>query len=230
MISKLEKEVIFRYLKTRKKDGFLNVISIFSFIGISLGVAVLIIVMSVMNGFRTELVEKIIGFNPHAVIKPYKLSINKENLQNKDLINLSTNLQFTNNGEAVLINKNYTKGLLLRGYLRNDFKKLEIVKNQNFYGNKKLNSQHISIGKDLSINYDINIGDKILIMSPTGIETIVGSLPKQETYIVDSVFDSGISDFDQNIAFININDLENLFNLDESNRSLEICFNDPKKN
>ena len=229
MISKLEKEVIFRYLKTRKKDGFLNVISIFSFIGISLGVAVLIVVMSVMNGFRTELVEKIIGFNPHAVIKPYKLSIDKEILQNIDLINLSTNFQFTNSGEAVLINKNYTKGLLLRGYLRNDFEKLEIVKNQNFFGNKKLNSQHISIGKDLSIHYDINIGDKILIMSPTGIETIVGSLPKQETYIVDSVFDSGISDFDQNIAFININDLENLFNLDENSRSLEIYFNDPKK-
>ena len=229
MISKLEKEVIFRYLKTKKKDGFLNVISIFSFIGISLGVAVLIVVMSVMNGFRTELVEKIIGFNPHAVIKPYKLSIDKEILQNIDLINLSTNFQFTNSGEAVLINKNYTKGLLLRGYLRNDFEKLEIVKNQNFFGNKKLNSQHISIGKDLSIHYDINIGDKILIMSPTGIETIVGSLPKQETYIVDSVFDSGISDFDQNIAFININDLENLFNLDENSRSLEIYFNDPKK-
>ncbi len=229
MISKLEKEIIFRYLKTRKKDGFLNVISIFSFIGISLGVAVLIVVMSVMNGFRTELVEKIIGFNPHAVIKPYKLSIDKEILQNIDLINLSTNFQFTNSGEAVLINKNYTKGLLLRGYLRNDFEKLEIVKNQNFFGNKKLNSQHISIGKDLSIHYDINIGDNILIMSPTGIETIVGSLPKQETYIVDSVFDSGISDFDQNIAFININDLENLFNLDENSRSLEIHFNDPKK-
>ena len=229
MISKLEKEVIFRYLKTKKKDGFLNVISIFSFIGISLGVAVLIVVMSVMNGFRTELVEKIIGFNPHAVIKPYKLSIDKEILQNIDLINLSTNFQFTNSGEAVLINKNYTKGLLLRGYLRNDFEKLEIVKNQNFFGNKKLNSQHISIGKDLSIHYDINIGDKILIMSPAGIETIVGSLPKQETYIVDSVFDSGISDFDQNIAFININDLENLFNLDENSRSLEIYFNDPKK-
>ena len=229
MISKLEKEVIFRYLKTKKKDGFLNVISIFSFIGISLGVAVLIVVMSVMNGFRTELVEKIIGFNPHAVIKPYKLSIDKEILQNIDLINLSTNFQFTNSGEAVLINKNYTKGLLLRGYLINDFEKLKIVKNQNFFGNKKLNSQHISIGKDLSIHYDINIGDKILIMSPTGIETIVGSLPKQETYIVDSVFDSGISDFDQNIAFININDLENLFNLDENSRSLEIYFNDPKK-
>ena len=71
MISQLEKEITLKYLKTRKNDGFLNIISIFSFIGISLGVAVLIIVMSVMNGFRTELVEKIIGFNSHAVIKPY---------------------------------------------------------------------------------------------------------------------------------------------------------------
>ena len=65
LISTLEKEITFRYLKTRKKDGFLNIISIFSFIGISLGVAVLIIVMSVMNGFRTELINKIVGFNAH---------------------------------------------------------------------------------------------------------------------------------------------------------------------
>ena len=71
MISQLEKEIIVRFLKARKKDGFLNVISIFSFIGISLGVAVLIIVMSVMNGFRTELINKIVGFNAHAVVKPY---------------------------------------------------------------------------------------------------------------------------------------------------------------
>ena len=78
MISQLEKEITLRYLKTRKKDGFLNVISIFSFIGISLGVAVLIIVMSVMNGFRTELVDKIVGFNAHAVIKPYNQPIDKK--------------------------------------------------------------------------------------------------------------------------------------------------------
>ena len=69
MISQLEKKIAFRYLKTRKKDGFLNVISVFSFIGISLGVAVLIIVMSVMNGFRSELVNKIVGFNSHVIIQ-----------------------------------------------------------------------------------------------------------------------------------------------------------------
>ena len=71
MISTLEKEVTFRFLKARKKDGFLNIISIFSFIGIGLGVAVLIIVMSVMNGFRSELINKIVGFNSHITVKPY---------------------------------------------------------------------------------------------------------------------------------------------------------------
>ena len=229
MISKLEKEVTLRYLKTRKKDGFLNIISIFSFVGISLGVAVLIIVMSVMNGFRTELVEKIIGFNAHAVVKPYDQPINKENLKNKELKTLSNKLLFSNSSEGVLINKDYTKGLQLRGYTTNGFEKLDIVKNQNFYGNGKLISKHISIGKELSINFNINIGDKVLIMSPSGVQTIVGNLPKQETYIVDSIFDSGLADFDQNIAFINIKDLENLFDLDESERFLEIYLKDPKK-
>ena len=75
LISTLEKEITFRFLKARKKDGFLNVISIFSFIGISLGVAVLIIVMSVMNGFRTELINKIVGFNAHITVKPYDKSV-----------------------------------------------------------------------------------------------------------------------------------------------------------
>ncbi len=229
MISKLEKEVTLRYLKTRKKDGFLNIISIFSFVGISLGVAVLIIVMSVMNGFRTELVEKIIGFNAHAVVKPYDQPINKENLKNKELKTLSNKLLFSNSSEGVLINKDYTKGLQLRGYTTNGFEKLDIVKNQNFYGNGKLISKHISIGKELSINFNINIGDKVLIMSPSGVQTIVGNLPKQETYIVDSIFVSGLADFDQNIAFINIKDLENLFDLDESERFLEIYLKDPKK-
>ena len=228
MISKLEKEVTLRYLKTRKKDGFLNIISIFSFIGISLGVAVLIIVMSVMNGFRTELIEKIIGFNAHAVVKPYDQPISNENLNNKELKDLSNKLLFSNSGEGILMNKDYTKGLLLRGYSKKGFEKLDIVKNKNFYGNRKLNSKFISIGKELSFNFDIKVGDKVLIMSPSGVQTIIGNLPKQETYIVDSIFDSGLADFDQNIAFINIKDLENLFDLDVSERFLEIYLKDPK--
>ncbi len=228
MISQLEKEVALRYLKTRKKDGFLNVISIFSFIGISLGVAVLIIVMSVMNGFRSELISKIIGFNAHVVIEPYENSIDENIFNNNEFNNLSKVFVYSHSGEGVLINKEYTKGLLLRGYLSDDYKKLSIVKNANFFGNKKLNSSYISIGKELSFDYNIKVGDKILIMSPVGVQTIVGNLPKQKTFIVDSIFDSEIADFDRNVAFVNLNDLENLFDLETSKRNLEIYLKNPK--
>ena len=186
--------------------------------------------MSVMNGFRTELVGKIIGFNPHVVIKPYEISINENLFKNSELVNLSRTFVYSNSGEGVLINKDYTKGLLLRGYLPDDFKKLSIVQNINFFGNKKINPKFISIGKELSFNYDLKVGDKVLIMSPQGVETIIGSLPRQETFIVDSIFDSEISDFDLNIAFINLNDLENLFNLNQEKKKFRNLFEKSKKN
>ena len=116
MISTLEKEITFRFLKARKKDGFLNVISIFSFIGISLGVAVLIIVMSVMNGFRTELINKIVGFNSHITVKPYKENIIKINKVSQKLQNISKNLILSNSGEAIIIKSDTSKGLMIRGY------------------------------------------------------------------------------------------------------------------
>ena len=128
MISHLEKEIALRYLKTRKKDGFLNIISIFSFIGISLGVAVLIIVMSVMNGFRTELVEKIVGFNAHAVVKPYQNEINRTNLNSKNLKKISNKFLYSNSGEGIIVNKDYTKGILLRGYKKKKISKIRFCK------------------------------------------------------------------------------------------------------
>ena len=228
MISTLEKEITFRYLKTRKKDGFLNIISIFSFIVISLGVAVLIIVMSVMNGFRTELINKIVGFNAHVTVKPYESPIDPEKLKDNYLNLISKDLIFSNSGEAVVISKNYTKGLVLRGYSNKDFSKLDIVNKGNLTGNsKKLIQNYISIGKELSFNLGLKVGDKISIMSSVGIETIIGSLPKQETFIVSSIFDSGLADFDANIAFINIVTLENFFDLKKKDRNLEIYLNKP---
>ena len=230
MISTLEKTITFRYLKPKKKDGFLNIISIFSFIGISLGVSVLIIVMSVMNGFRTELVNKILGFNPHVIIKPYSHSITSSKISQIKLKNFSEELILTNSGEGILINKDYTKGLVIRGYHIEDFSKLDFIKKGNFIGDpNKLINNGISIGKDLSLNYNFKLGDKVLIMSPSGIQTIIGNLPKQETYIITSIFDSGLSNFDQNIAFINITSLESLFDLDPSERNLEIYLKDPTK-
>ena len=117
MISTLEKEITFRFLKARKKDGFLNVISIFSFIGIGLGVAVLIIVMSVMNGFRTELINKIVGFNSHITVEPYEEIIEIDKLKKTNLNLISENLILSNSGESIIIKKDKSKGLLLRGYL-----------------------------------------------------------------------------------------------------------------
>ena len=223
MISTLEKEITFRYLKTRKKDGFLNIISIFSFIGISLGVAVLIIVMSVMNGFRSELINKIVGFNAHVTVKPYENSVDKNKLNNNTLNLISNELVFSNSGEAIVISKDYTKGLVLRGYNEKDFSKLEIVQNKKLVGfSENLNRNHISIGKELSFTLNLKLGDKLTIMSPVGIETIIGSLPKQKTFIINSIFDSGLADFDRNIAFINLETLEKFFEYDEKDRILEI--------
>ena len=223
MISQLEKEVTLRFLKTRKNDGFLNIISIFSFIGISLGVAVLIIVMSVMNGFRTELINKIVGFNAHAVVKPYTKALNL--MYENDL---AYNI-FSNDGEAVILHKNNTKGILLKGYLENDFKNLEIVKNKKFIGSINLNDNSISIGQELSFNLNLDIGDTITIMSPSGIHSIVGSLPKQESFKIISIFDSGLSDYNENIAYINLETLENFFDKEKNERFQEYYFKHPQK-
>ena len=229
MISSLEKKVTFRFLKTKKNEGFVNIITIFSFIGITLGVAILIIVMSVMNGFRSELINKIVGFNAHIIIKPYEKNFDKSNLKNLLLIDNFDYSVASNTSEGVIINKNYTKGISVRGYKRKSFQKLDLVNNGNFEGNKNLNSKHISIGKELSFTLDVGIGDKIILMSPFGVETIVGALPKQESYIIDSIFDSGLFEFDQNVVFMNIVDLENLFNLDIDARNMEIYLNKPNK-
>ena len=228
MISTLEKEITFRFLKARKKDGFLNVISIFSFIGIGLGVAVLIIVMSVMNGFRTELINKIVGFNAHITVDPYQNKIELDQV-NSNLQNISKDLILSNSGEAIIIKSETSKGILLRGYNSKDFSKLEIFDKKNIIGNSQnLKKNYISIGKELSFTLDLNIGDSITLMSSSGIETIIGNLPKQKTFLVTSIFESGLADFDNNVAFINLETLEEFFNLNENDRKLEIYLNYPQ--
>ncbi len=227
MISELEKEITLRFLKARKKDGFLNLISIFSFIGISLGVSVLIIVMSVMNGFRTELINKIVGFNAHITVKPYETKINKSKKSNLKLI--SKNLIFSNSGEVIFIKSDMSKGMVLRGYSNKDFSKLEIIKNEKFIGNRNnLIKNSISIGKELSFTLGLKIGDSISVMSSSGVDTIIGSIPKQKTFIVTSLFESGLIDFDNNIAFINLDTLEEFLNLDSKKRNLEIYLKKPQ--
>ena len=230
MISTLEKEITFRFLKARKQDGFLNIISIFSFIGISLGVAVLIIVMSVMNGFRSELINKIVGFNAHITVKPYeKKYINPARFNNSQLNSISKNLISSNSGEAIIIKKDISKGLVLRGYSKNDFSKLKIIKDETFIGDRNnLTKNYISIGKELSFTLGLKIGDDVTIMSSSGVETIIGNLPKKKIFTVISLFESGLVDFDNNIAFINLDTLDEFFNLTKNDRNLEIYLKNPQ--
>jgi len=230
LISTLEKEITFRFLKARKKDGFLNIISIFSFIGISLGVAVLIIVMSVMNGFRSELINKIVGFNAHITVQPYEKEIIIDDLNKTNLNLISNDLILSNSGEAVVIQKDISKGIVLRGYSKNDFSKLKIIRDETFIGQRNnLVKNYISIGKELSFTLGLKIGDDVTIMSSTGVETIIGNLPKKKTFTVFSLFESGLADFDNNIAFINLDTLDEFFNLNEKDRNLEIYLKNPQK-
>ena len=224
MISKLENKIALRYLRTRKKDGFLNVVSTFSFIGISLGVAVLIIVMSVMNGFRSELISKIVGFNSHIIVHSYG-KVTKDIFGNEIDALLDTYLE-TNSGEVVLIKENFTKGLSIRGYKPKEINNLPIFK-KNLTDIKFNNEKNIILGKELSFDLDLKVGDNILIMSPKGEETIIGNLPKQEIFKISGFFESGLVDFDRNVAFTSINNLESLLNLDDEQRNLEIFLKNP---
>ena len=228
MITLLERKIAFRYLFSKKKDGFINIISTFSFLGITLGVAVLIVVMSVMNGFRSELINKINGFNPHLKVFSYENSIDLNKLKNKNIKALSDNFFLSNSGEAVIVHNSYTKGIILRGYLKDDFKKLNVISNDKFIGSKSISYNHISIGKELSFILNADIGDKISIISPSSIMSIAGNLPKQKSFIIDSIFESEINEFNQNIAFLNLNDLEDFFDFEKKNRYLEVFLKDPK--
>ena len=184
--------------------------------------------MSVMNGFRTELINKIVGFNAHVTVKPYQNKIKVDKI-NQKLQSISKNVILSNSGEAIIIKSDISKGIVLRGYQKNDFSTLNIFDNKLFLGNNEiLNKDHISIGKELSYTLNLDVGDNVTLMSPVGIETIIGNLPKQKTFIVSSIFESGLVDFDNNIAFINLETLEEFFSLDVKKRNLEIYLNNPQ--
>ena len=129
MISIIERKIAFRYLKPKKKQGFLKIISIFSFTGIALGVSILIIVMSVMNGFRTELTNKILGFNPHLIVKPYSDEIDKNKLEDLDFLNNEIErISFTFSGQGIIISKQNTIGVLVRSYLKDNIREIKLIK------------------------------------------------------------------------------------------------------
>jgi len=231
LISKIERVIAFRYLRPKKKEGFLKVISIFSFTGIALGVAILIIVMSVMNGFRTELVNKILGFNPHIIIKPYDKKINKEEINKLDEIKKSiSRIAFTFSGQGILINRENTTGILVRSYLQNDIDKIDLIKNGIIDGSlNSFNKNTISIGKELAISMDLLVGDEITLMSTSNLQTPFGNLPLQEKFKISSIFSTGLAEFDQNVIFMPFENANSLFEMSDMDIDLEIFLNKPDK-
>ena len=152
-----------------------------------------------------------------------------DDIVKNNLTLISKNLVLSNSGEAIIIKNEASKGLILRGYKSKDFSNLDLINNKNFIGAKNnLNKNYISIGKELSFDLDLEIGDDIVIMSSSGIETIVGNLPKQKTFTISSIYESGLAEFDSNVAFINLKTLEEFLNLDSNERNLEIYLKNPQ--
>ena len=228
MLTTIEKLITIRNLKPKKKEGFLKVISIFSFLGIMLGVATLIIVMSVMNGFRTELTDKILGFNSHITIKPYSNNISDEFYSNLKEEYEETKIYKTYNGEAVVMMGDTVKGVLIRCIESNKVNEIDLFKKNIIDGKlSNFNDGTIIIGKQLAIELGVVVGNKINIMSSTSASTLLGLVPKQSTYEIAAVFSSGLYDFDRNVAFFNLEDSLSFFEKTVDDISLEIFLTNP---
>ena len=228
MFTKAERLISLRNLKPKKKEGFLKIISIFSFLGIMIGVAILIIVMSVMNGFKTDLTNKILGLNPHIVIEPNSYDISENFVSNlkKNFKDISLNRSFT--GEGIIISKKNTKGVFFRGIDKTEENINEFFKKYILKGSlENFNSNNIFIGTELAFNLNLKVGDSINLMSSAFVNTPLGSLPKQENFKVIGIFKTEFLEFDQNIIFLNIEDALSIFNKERKDQNIEIYLNDP---
>ena len=228
MFTKAERLISFRNLRPKKKEGFLKIISIFSFLGIMLGVAVLIIVMSVMNGFKTDLTKKILGLNPHIVIQPNGFKIDedftKKLTENFEEIEVSKSYF----GEGIVIINNNAKGVILKGIDKREKSIKEFFENYTSKGNvRNFKINNVFIGSELAFNLGLEEGDSISLMSSAFISTPFGGLPKQENFKVAGVFSTGFLEFDQNFIFLNLQDALSLFDKQNNDLNLEIYLKNP---
>ena len=227
MFTQTERLIAIRNLRPKRKQGFLKIISLFSFLGIMLGVAILIIVMSVMNGFRSDLTEKIIGLNPHLILQ----SNNKKDLTSTKKI-LSAKYKDINitesiSGEGIILTNNKAKGIIIKGINEKDkfqsFINKEITK-----GNlKDFGAGSVMIGGELAYNLNLELGEKINIVSSSFIDTPFGSIPKQDSFKIAGFFSSGFYEFDQNLIYLELNDSRSIFDKKDESIDLEVFLKDP---
>ena len=228
LFTSYEKLLILRFLYSKKSDGFISIFSWFSIIGITIGVGAIIIVMSVMNGFREEITSRLLGINGHLNIYSDKNEILKDELDY--FLQLNENIVLTplTQTQALLISKDSSKGVFLRGYDLNFISESHFIYNKIKQGKLFSNKNEIIIGYALAKNLRLKIGDKIKIAIPKTDKTIFGNIPRFKTLNIVGIFNLGMYEYDSNFVFTN-SEIANkliLINKDSFNK-IEVFIDDP---
>ncbi len=227
-----ERTIAMRYLRSRRKEGFISAIAGFSFAGIALGVAALIIVMAVMNGFRSELLKQVLGFNGHAMLLPvssgqpiadYKYRVAELKKQKS----VTRAVPFIE-GQVLVSSNRANAGALVRGLAGADIKTLKSVSNKKLQGTFDGfdKSGGIAIGYKMSWQHGVSIGDKLTLISPEGPATVFGSAPRLRGYPIVAIFDTGMSQYDKGVIFMPFGEAQEYFNSEDGATAIEIKVKD----
>lgn len=226
MFSKFERLVAFRYLRSRRKDGFISVTALFSFLGIALGVATLIIVMAVMNGFRKELFDRVLGINSHvSVYLAHDVISDYEGIERKLRgINGVDGANAVIKGEVLATANDRHNGSFVRGLTLRDLKTKKLVMDNIVAGNiedfREENS--VVIGKAMSENLRLLPGDTIRLISPKTTETFLGAMPRIKDYTVAAIFDIGMIEYDSSAIFMPIKAAQLYFKTGDAAHEIEV--------
>jgi lipoprotein-releasing system permease protein len=220
-----------RYLRARRKEGFISVIAGFSFLGIMLGVATLIIVMAVMNGFRQELLSKILGLNGHLLIQPLESPLTdyadvSERVSKVDGVYLAAPLV---EGQALASSPFNASGVVVRGMRGADLMKLTQVSNNIKQGTLDGfdDGQGIAIGSRLAEQLSVRAGDNLTLVAPRGAVTPMGTTPRIKAYKISAVFEIGMSEYDSAFVFMPLTEAQAYFNRSGDVTAIEVYTNDP---
>ncbi len=233
IFNETERTIALRYIKSRRVEGFISVSAWFSLVGIVLGVATLIVVMSVMNGFRTELVDRILGINGHLIVyKKNGLSIenyNKIVSQISDTQNVVAVTPYLE-GQALAKTKNSISGIIVRGTKWSDLPAKKLLWNSldnTAIDNFKI-KQNVILGYRLAQRLNLRVGDYISLISPNVMETAIGILPIKQNFMVGGFFDVGMYEYDNNFIFIPWEKAEKFLSIKQIAHGIEIFLDNPK--
>src|SRR6188768_817807 len=225
--------VSLRYLRSRRKEGFISVIAGFSFLGIMLGVATLIIVMAVMNGFRKELLDKILGLNGHLLVQPIDSPLTDwdavaERIAKVRGIRLAAPVV---EGQALASSPFNASGVLVRGVRSNDLNKLTSIANNIKQGSLDGfdEGEGVAIGKRLAEQLSVRAGDNVTLVAPRGAVTPMGTTPRIKSYKIAAVFEIGMSEYDAAFVFMPLKESQAYFNRAGDVTSIEVYTADPDK-